>query len=943
MARMIELTQNERSFIQTMKKSHDHEWHGLKLLLDRKSADLEKFLDALIGEGFFGPEKNPAPVDDEGGVRVPYWPPLDYLTACARQASDQKNDVLGTKVMGVVRKVSAGTDGKIRDNYQTAWKFAEIIGLLPNSVVKVTDVDLVERWIGTRFSRLHVAHALDEGVIGNFLASDVSEDWAKAVGIVRHCTAVQWIDAYGDRKKPIPVVDEHSLSRLLSRHACDLGRKAPSESVALLEERIREVFDSTRRERSDALRPAVEEHGQNRDGASLENGLVAALRDVLLIWCDVDGVTALDCVEKLLRSEVEMLRRIGIHVLNKRWSSLRRLYSTVIAPDLFQEGHIHELYGLLKERFETFSGEEKERTIDAICRIPELEGNESEKQRQATQLRWLWALSSVGYARADKKISELRSAGLTVSDHPDFNAYFEVSSGREGNSPYQVRELVAFAEGGVLVERLNAFTPADDPHGFAVGELVGVLAQAVDAGPETFCETLPKLVDLSRPYQTGIINGFQAFWKKSKEQGTTFDWDRGWREIVQFLDAVIGDVQFWNDEDGDRQLHARDSLVAAMVDFFETGMGDDAHACPESILPCTLNLIRRVLDEMDATGGTEHPEPMMYAINATRGRAIGAFFRSALRLCRLSDKRCASHDDAWREVEPVFDEELRKCRRGNWMFSTLAGARLANLDYMNAAWLRKNVGAIFPVDTELNFNCAVAGLAYSKFTRRIYGLLRQAGVIEHALELDLRGGNSRRRLIERILAAYLWKEETRDSIRMRYSFENDAVQDLLDATHFFWMIRGEALSSEQRALIVSYWDDCVRWVSHRNSPPSDLLNALGRLAWAMETIDGRNVDLLLVSAPHMGRHFSSEVLLEQLERFVGTSPAAVGKVLNVLVGTGITVYDRDLGLLKKLILALNEGGQREAALRCCNKLIAEPGMSELYERLTAPIPVQAAS
>ena len=942
MARMTELTQNERSFIQAMKKSRDHEWRGLKLLIERRPNDLEKFLGALIDEGFFAPEKNPAPVqmDDDGRVHVPYWPPLDYLTACARKAADQKDDDLGAKVMDVVRTVSAGTNGKIRDNFQTAWKFAEIIGLLPTSVVKVADVDLVERWIGTSFSRLHVAHALDEGAIGKFLASD--DDWTKAVGIVRHCTAVRWVDGYGDRKNPVPVVDEHSLGRLLDHHASDLARKVPLEWVALLEERIRDVFDSARRERSDALRPAVEEHGQNRHGDALENGLVTALRDALLIWCDVDSEAVLERVRKLLKSDVEMLRRIGIHVLNRRWSSLGSLYSTAIAPELFQDGHIHELYNLLRDRFDVFSDEEKKRTIDAICRIPGLKGQDSEKQRQFTHLRWLWALSSAKYEPADKKISELRSAGLTVSDHPDFNAYLGVTSGWVGNSPYKVLELVAFAGEGRLVERLNGFTPTDGPHGFTTGELAGVLAQAVDAAPETFREMLPEFVDVSRPYQRGIINGFQVFWKKSRDRKTAFGWERGWRDVVTFFDAITDDARFWNDMDGDRESHARDSVVCAMTDFLDAGMGDDANACPESILPDALRLIRRILEKMDSTGGEGHPDPMFHAINATRGRAIGALFRSALRLCRLSDKRCASHKDAWREVQTVFDEELRKCRHGNWEFSTLAGARLVNLDYMSATWLRENVGGIFPVDEESNFNCAVAGLAYSEFTRRIYVILRDAGVIEHALELNLRGRETRPKLIERIMVAYLWKEETRGSHRVRHPFDRDSADDLLSAVNFFWMIRGEALSSDQRAMIIDYWEDCVEWASGRGSPPSRLLAALGRLAWAMKTVDDRNLGLLLASAPHMQRHFSTYVLLEQLERLVNASPAEVGKVFKKLVAAGVSVYDDDHDRLRSLILALNRRGQRETALYCCSELAELPGMSELYSQLTVEVPSSAA-
>ena len=76
---MTELTQNERSFVQAMKKGRDHEWRGFKLLIERRRGDLEKFLDVLISEGFFEPARNPQPIpaDDEGRVHVPYWPPLD--------------------------------------------------------------------------------------------------------------------------------------------------------------------------------------------------------------------------------------------------------------------------------------------------------------------------------------------------------------------------------------------------------------------------------------------------------------------------------------------------------------------------------------------------------------------------------------------------------------------------------------------------------------------------------------------------------------------------------------------------------------------------------------------------------------------------------------------------------------------------------------------------
>ena len=595
-----------------------------------------------------------------------YWPPLDYLAACASEAEARRDDDFAARVMDVVRNVSGGTDGKIEDNFHTARRFAEIIGLLPTAVVKIEDADLVARWLGARFSAVHVVKALDEGALRKFLASDDPRDGMKAARIVRHCTALlsrdpKHSDAKG--KEPLSRRDERGLIRLVDHHASDLGRKAPPESAALFEQRIREVF------------------GRHGDASHFA--------------------------------------------------------------------------------------------------------------------KWL---------------SELRSAGVSVSDHPDFNVYVRGSTfGELGNSPYQARDLVAFAEDRSLVERLNAFRPADDPRGPTVEALAGALSQAARASPETFRKTLPEFVDAARPYQIGVINGFKASWEASRETRSTFDWDGGWREVVEFFDAITGDARFWSDADGNREIAAHDSMVCDMADFLKGGTDDDAHACPESVLPKALTLIRRFLENVDSTAGADDRDPMMSAVNAARGRTIEALFSHALRCCRMSDRRSGSHDGEWSRLQPIFDEELRKCRDGNYEFSTLAGSCLVNLDYMSPVWLRDNVARIFPTDAESNFSCAVAGLAYSASTRRTYVTLRDAGVVEHALKLDLKGRETRRMLIESMMKAYLWTEETRDSPRMRHPFEHDAVEDLLDAAHFFWMIRGDGLSRDQRGMVIDYWEDCFRW------------------------------------------------------------------------------------------------------------------------------------
>jgi hypothetical protein len=40
-------------------------------------------------------------------------------------------------------------------------------------------------------------------------------------------------------------------------------------------------------------------------------------------------------------------------------------------------------------------------------------------------------------------------------------------------------------------------------------------------------------------------------------------------------------------------------------------------------------------------------------------------------------------EEEWRELEPLFDAELAQCCAGNFEFSALAGAYIANLHYMS--------------------------------------------------------------------------------------------------------------------------------------------------------------------------------------------------------------------------------------------------------------------
>jgi len=379
---MVKLTAKQQSFVALMSKSEEHARHGFELLLKR--TDFEEFFDALEGAGLFASERNPAPVAGErqGAFRLPYWSALDYLVAVGKMA-DEKNDLaLAQKVMDVVRAVSHAREpnGSARDNYYTWWKFAEIIGSVPSAAVTSDDLEMIPVWFSSTFDRGMVGQALNEGVLRKFLASDSPDDFHKACIILRHCTAIEWVEERGmgeDRKKPVTVMDDYWLDELIEQHASQLGAKVGRNAADIFLERIREIYRKGEGAQFSWLwRPAIEDHPQNHSWYGPENRFVEGLRDVLLSWISNDLPAAQPFVLTLVSDRDEIVRRIGIYVLSQRWSALRTIYSLVLGPQLLDSGHLHELYGLLRAHFHEMNDDEKKATIQAIrlmkfaCRLP---------------------------------------------------------------------------------------------------------------------------------------------------------------------------------------------------------------------------------------------------------------------------------------------------------------------------------------------------------------------------------------------------------------------------------------------------------------------------------------------------------------------------------------------------------------------------------------------
>jgi hypothetical protein len=284
-------------------------------------------------------------------------------------------------------------------------------------------------------------------------------------------------------------------------------------------------------------------------------------------------------------------------------------------------------------------------------------------------------------------------------------------------------------------------------------------------------------------------------------------------------------------------------------------------------------------------------------------------------------------------MKPVFDQEIGRCKEGNYEFSTLTANYIANLDYIDRSWLQTNIGSIFPREFLANFHCALEGLAYAQATRQVYSLLLDGGVLDFALRQESKGRHAREKLVERIALAFLLGDEELDGPRFSYLFDSSHIDDLEQATGFFWSVSNQELSQLQEERIFAFWNRCVVWSQTVAKPPAKLLSKLGRLSRYLKKVEDRERDWLLAVAPYVHVGYNADDFIEELDRLVEVSPANICVVLGKLLETFVPTFDFQ-DQLKSLLVKLSKLGQAKEAISYANHLRHLPGMAQLFSQLT---------
>ena len=938
----FQFTTQHKLFIQRMLESQEQEQKGYELLLTKPYFAL--FFDHLRDAGLFDASRSPGPIpsDEPGYVRIPFWAPLDYLEACAKQAGELEDISLAERVLEVVRACSRASDafGNPVRNYHTSRKFVSILGLLPTPAVTDEDIALVDLWLSDPYDQGLVCNELDRGLIYKLLSSDAPDDWYKAVVILGYCIRLipgRTKDEY------VTVTDDYWLKELLAHHVTSFGEKVGKATSDVFLDRLNQLFGGIERSKLGYMyRPAVEDHPQNQNWHEAENRCVEGLRDVLLAWINVSPDAASNYIRELLGGHLRIGQRIALHVINHRWEICSSLFLDSISPNLLVVDLTHETYQLLGAHFSDMSATYQDLVLQSIENIVVSEGIENaERHKRVEQRRWLSAIQDKGNHRADQWFADLGQGELAVgvSSHPDFHYYMESRWG-DGDSPYQIEEILAFAREGVLIDRLNAFQQTDKWEGPSTKALVNTFEAAVVKYPTEFLNDLTPYLQAKRPYQYGLISGLKQAWVGAEKEASSVDWTTAWHRIIKFLDNLISPREFWDEvvPPDTNWIPDRNWIPPVVAELLRAGVRNDEHAYCAELLPAGLGLIDILLVRAEPCA-VSSDDPMTTAINSAKGKAIEALLSHSLRQCRISDAVDHDHSACWAEVESIFDRELNGTKGQNFEFSTLAAAYLPNLEYLSKIWLTTHVKEIFREEYPDNFDSAIGGLAYADATKSNYLMLRDAGIIDAAQRRYQGKEKFEDRLVERIALAYLWGVENLRSPRFDWWFANESVAALQVVSHFFWSVRNQELSDTQVNLILDFWRFCVDYSQDRIDSCQKLLSSLGRLIGYLDQINVDDEIRLLLIASHTHTAHNQDWFIRDLVHLSNASPKAVCRILNKTLDAHIPAFDFQ-DEVKSIIRVIAFNYSREQALRLIDRLRHIQGMSELFDEVSGALPKQ---
>jgi hypothetical protein len=927
---MTNITAEEKNILDYLAKGSEYQ-----ALIFKELTDSTYFL-LIKNHGYFSPNNNPVPFESEknkGFFTIPFWPALTYLEKASRECVNAQKPDIAIALMEVVRDVSRPKgDRKNRvDNYHTWQYFVKIMANLPLDIIKLEDIELISDWLESKFDASMVVWEISKTLLPKLLQAE-GEDLKKVSHLIKIILDSVKVDQRHD-------MIDYNLQELFKFNADLLGQKCGSEVIGILKNKIEAIIKEKDNDYCYMWRPAIEEHEQNVGVNEYRHILIAGMRDVLL--ANATSTDATELIHSCLKSDKFIIRRIAIYILDKLFDKYKSLADKIAIDEgaqLFLESNYHhEWYLFIRHHFIHLSNAIPSELTTIVANLTRDWRDDVDKAEFDAMIRrrWLYAIKSSGYS-IPIELNDKYFKGIDYKpEHPEFLSYHgPVKWGDD--AVFSPAELLTKGDIANIVSFLNNYSGKNRFGEPAVTEAGQSLKDAVKIKQEFFESNLEGFLRCDWEYQYYILQAFEELWQDKKQID--------WQKILGFIYCIVEDKDniFWKKEIDEKKppLYPRKNWIPSVIASIITkGVQNSEWRMPEEYLPEAEKILRILLDKQEPTAIGNEGDALTEAINSPKGQALESMFSYALRKYsifeKLPDKGKKEKEIFWESIEPVFNEDVKRSKVGNYEFSSLAGAHLPNLYYLNEGWVRKYINDIFPTE-EKHWRCAIQGYSYVNTVYAvIYNLLKDNGHLKRALETDFANDQIKRRIIENVAISYLRGQESLETKNSLFKLILDRWQtnEIEEVISLFWMHRDAELNSDQKEHIYNFWHYCFDRIKGQEEKNKAILSDINLLAVFLDQINKDQKDWLMQSVLYVEERYHSAFLLEYLNKIADKNPREAGEVFLAMLTKTVPWYEE--GNIKSFVeKAFVAGLKSDIANPICDKY-ARAGfefLTEIYKK-----------
>ena len=639
-------------------------------------SDLLGWYDVLKKENYFKSSSFPLPTADN---HLPFWRALDFLEQLGKNF--KKSDYLDIEkeIVAIlddfIAYLQEMTDKNIIINHYNDWIVFQIIQKFQVSNFKLEHIDFIRAFLSR----------------DNSVAFQIRKNFIKKIYLCNTDINISFLNMIleyqvlpSEYNKIKPLIDDYNINEFFVFYKELVDDRHFSSIINILLKKIEEL-NSINQYSNISLR-SIEESSQRQEYQEDFSILIVDFTRDIFEKQSPNKIR--DIITEMLYSEVEVLNRLAIHLINFFFDELKELFFT------YQKGNIldnhallHELYVLFKNQVDNFTEDEITFVLELIETqdfdyLREFSDEKNIEPRKIYRKRkYLYALKeSKKYPQCLEQFNIYNSVLEHEDEHPAFDSYFSGFKRIESISPLSQNDM---QEKSIdeLIEYICNFKEPKNSRFYDNPKAEGLakeFAKFISVNPKKYSSFLEKMALFGEEYFYEILDIYNSLLEENREI-----------ELIKIMKYINLSLENFINKKNIKKWY----ITSPIFDFIKIISSDkNSIIISEELHFMILDIFRKLqtLIENEREDENEITDYISHLLNSSFGDFYRGLIEYSLKYSRDNDLK----QDRWiTEIKEIFTKDLHLETSIN-IFTTI-GLYIINIKYLDKDWLDNSLELIF--------------------------------------------------------------------------------------------------------------------------------------------------------------------------------------------------------------------------------------------------------